>query len=93
MFCSAYYVFIQNKNNWKTIQGNDYPLGVTYIKEGDAFNFALYSKHATKITLLLYKDNDLILINRSYSPKPSAETLRALKGINTSLQAPDHFQH
>jgi len=50
----------QNKNSWDVIEGNDYPLGVTYIKEDDAFNFALYSKHATKITLLIYKDDDLV---------------------------------
>src|SRR6266567_380430 len=46
--------------NWQTIEGSAYPLGVTYIKEEDAFNFALYSKHATEVTLLVYNDDDFV---------------------------------
>ncbi len=50
----------QNKKSWETIEGSAYPLGVTYIKEEDAFNFALYSKHATEVTLLVYNDDDFV---------------------------------
>jgi isoamylase len=32
------------------------PLGVTYLPEERAYNFALYTKHATAVTLLLYSE-------------------------------------
>ena len=40
--------------NWPSIEGSPLPLGVTYIPEEQAYNFALYSKNATEVTLLLY---------------------------------------
>ena len=42
---------------WTSREGSSYPLGVFYIKEEDAFNFAIYSKHATAVTLYLYEEN------------------------------------
>jgi isoamylase len=36
------------------------PLGVTYIPEEKAYNFALYSKNATEVTLLLFNKNDYV---------------------------------
>ena len=45
---------------WATTEGLPYPLGATRIVEEDAFNFALYSKHAQNITLLLYTEKDLV---------------------------------
>nr|AGI19288.1 GlgX [Cyanobacterium sp. CLg1] len=40
--------------NHKTLPGKTYPLGARV--EGDGVNFCLYSKHAHKIELLLFKD-------------------------------------
>ncbi len=40
--------------NWYCQEGTASPLGVTWIAEDKAFNFALYSKHASEVTLLLY---------------------------------------
>lgn len=45
--------------NWSSREGAASPLGVTYISEEDAYNFALYSKHASGVTLLLYSRNDV----------------------------------
>ena len=38
--------------------GRPWPLGVEWIAEEDAFNFALYSRHATGVTLLCYDEKD-----------------------------------
>jgi isoamylase len=46
--------------NWPSIEGSPMPLGVTYIAEEQAYNFALYSKNATEVTLLLFnKESDV----------------------------------
>ena len=39
---------------WSQKNGLPSPLGVTFITEENAFNFALYSKNASVVTLLLY---------------------------------------
>ena len=39
---------------WTRTEGSPYPLGVTAIPEEAAYNFALYTKHATGVTLELY---------------------------------------
>ena len=44
--------------SWYTAEGEAFPLGATWIPEEQAYNFALYSKHATSVTLLLYTDRD-----------------------------------
>jgi glycogen operon protein len=36
--------------------GRPWPLGVEWIEAGNAFNFALYSRHATGVTLLGYNE-------------------------------------
>ena len=38
--------------------GNPWPLGVQWIDATGAFNFALYSKHATGVTLLCFTEKD-----------------------------------
>ena len=38
--------------------GRAWPLGVEWIEAEDAFNFALYSRHATGVTLLGYDEKD-----------------------------------
>jgi isoamylase len=46
--------------NWPSIEGSPLPLGVTYVRDEQAFNFALYSRNATEVTLLLYnKESDV----------------------------------
>jgi isoamylase len=47
-------------NTWFAKEGSPSPLGVFWIEEEQAFNFALYSKHATEVTLLLYVDSDVV---------------------------------
>jgi isoamylase len=43
---------------WLTLEGSAHPLGATWIAEEQAYNFALYSKHATRVTLLLFIEED-----------------------------------
>ncbi|MBI1313867.1 glycogen-debranching protein [bacterium] len=45
--------------NWHRREGSPFPLGVTWIPADDAFNFALYSKHAEAVELRLYRPDDL----------------------------------
>jgi isoamylase len=40
--------------SWERTEGSPLPLGVTWIEEQQAFNFAIYSEHAESVTLLLY---------------------------------------
>ncbi|TPE43388.1 glycogen debranching protein [Pontibacter mangrovi] len=42
--------------SWHTIEGSPNPLGVSFIPEEDAFNFTLYSRNATKVKLLLFRE-------------------------------------
>jgi glycogen operon protein len=46
--------------NWAAVDGAPTPLGLRYIAEESAYNFALYSKYATAVTLLLYGENDAV---------------------------------
>lgn len=40
--------------SWASQEGTPYPLGVTYCATDRSYNFALYSKHATEVRLLLF---------------------------------------
>ena len=44
--------------NWFSREGSASPLGVTWIADEEAFNFALYSKYASEVKLLLYSRDD-----------------------------------
>lgn len=46
-------------SSWLTVEGSPLPLGVTWIAEEHAYNFALYSRHAGAVTLLLYTERDV----------------------------------
>ncbi|HLH36348.1 MAG TPA: isoamylase [Alloacidobacterium sp.] len=46
-------------HDWFALEGSPSPLGVTWIEDEAAYNFALYSRHATAVTLLLYSEIDL----------------------------------
>jgi isoamylase len=45
--------------HWPSIEGSPIPLGVTYIANEQAYNFALYSKTASEVTLLLFAKDDV----------------------------------
>jgi isoamylase len=45
--------------NWYAQEGSASRLGVTWIPDEEAFNFALYSKYASKVELLLYSRDDV----------------------------------
>ncbi len=45
-------------NRWHSTEGAPYPLGVTWIEAEQAYNFAIYSKHAESVTLLLFSSNE-----------------------------------
>ena len=47
-------------SRWAATEGLPFPLGATRIEEDDAYNFALYSKHAQSVTLLLYSESDIV---------------------------------
>ena len=44
---------------WTSREGAPSPLGVTWVEEEDAYNFALYSRYADSVTLLLYAEEDV----------------------------------
>lgn len=43
---------------WAQTEGTPLPLGVTWIGDEQAFNFAVYTEHAESVTLLLYSADD-----------------------------------
>jgi isoamylase len=45
---------------WDESEGNPLPLGVKWIEEEQAFNFAVHSEHAESVALLLYSPADLV---------------------------------
>ena len=44
---------------WESAHGAPAPLGATWVAEYQAYNFALYSRHATGVTLLFYTEHDV----------------------------------
>ncbi|QMW07107.1 glycogen-debranching protein [Spirosoma foliorum] len=52
------------EDNWFDIDGIAVPLGVTYDSLQQSYNFALYSNHAAKVTLLLYGANQVQVPDR-----------------------------
>ena len=47
-------------NRWEKAEGCPVPLGAIWIEEDQAFNFALYSKHAEAVHLLLFSKADVV---------------------------------
>ncbi len=45
-------------DEWARIDGTPGPMGVTWVSSLDAWNFALYSRRASAVTLLLYTADD-----------------------------------
>ena len=46
-------------SRWGAAEGLPFPLGASWFEEEQAFNFALYSKHAGSVELLLYTPADI----------------------------------
>jgi isoamylase len=47
------------RTSWAHREGLPLPLGVRWIPDDRAYNFALYSKHAQRVVLLLFRADDL----------------------------------
>ncbi len=47
----------KTRASWTAIEGSPRPLGVSWVPDEAAYNFALYSKNATGVTLLIYGDD------------------------------------
>ena len=57
-------------DEWEKVEGAPWPLGATWIESQRGFNFALYSRHARSVTLLLYAENDLVKPVHEYAFDP-----------------------
>ena len=53
-------------STWEQVEGSPLPLGVTWIEEQQAFNFAVHAEHAESVTLLLYAAPDLVNPSLAY---------------------------
>jgi glycogen operon protein len=51
---------LTQRPTWEQAEGSPLPLGVTWIEEQQAFNFAVHSEHAESVALLLYSATDLV---------------------------------
>lgn len=49
---------LRTVESWEMAEGVSAPLGVTWLEEYRAYNFALYSRYATGVTLLFYTEQD-----------------------------------
>lgn len=47
-------------SRWTRAEGLPFPLGATRVEGQRAYNFALYSKNAHSVTLLLYSESDIV---------------------------------
>jgi isoamylase len=53
-------------NDWTQKEGSPSPLGATWIEEEESYNFALFSEHATGVTLLLYSAREAAIPLHQY---------------------------
>jgi pullulanase/glycogen debranching enzyme len=78
-------------NRWHAVEGAPNPLGATWIEAEQVYNFAIYSKHATGIVLLLYTEHDVVnpvFTYRMTYPENKTGRWRAAAGRGVA-QAPD----
>lgn len=52
-------------DEWERLEGAPSPLGAVWLEAEQAYNFAIYSKHANEVTLLLFGDGDFVTPLRS----------------------------
>ena len=57
---SAQTVAPTKRATWEQAEGSPLPLGVTWIEEEQAFNFAVQSEHAESVALLLFSATNLV---------------------------------
>ncbi len=50
----------RSTTGWASREGLPFPLGATWIESEQAYNFALYSRWAESVTLLLYSESDAV---------------------------------
>jgi isoamylase len=53
--------FLRTIEDWELLEGAPAPLGSTWVEARQAYNFALYSRSATGVTLLLYTEADPVV--------------------------------
>jgi isoamylase len=51
---------VKRSQTWAQVEGSPLPLGVTWIEEDQAFNFAVHAEHAESVSLLFYSPIDLV---------------------------------
>ncbi|MDR4505453.1 MAG: isoamylase [Candidatus Scalindua sp.] len=51
---------MNTSNAWDQIEGSPFPLGAIWVEQDDAINFAIYSRHAHVVQLLLYSQTDFV---------------------------------
>ncbi len=56
---------------WSRRNGSPLPFGAHYVQEDDAYNFALYSKHATSVDLVFFAQPDARSPSYSYRLEPT----------------------
>jgi len=49
-------------NPWHACYGSPWPFGVTWVAEQEAYNFAIYSKHARHMSLLFFTEEEYEMI-------------------------------
>ncbi len=57
-------------NRWEALEGSPRPLGISFVVSQQAWNIALYSKHASAVTLHLYSKNNTQTPIYTYSFDP-----------------------
>ncbi len=57
-------------NEWHSRYGAPWPLGVRWVAKEQAYNFALYSKHATAVELWLFSESELERPARTFDLNP-----------------------
>src|SRR5260370_42451203 len=57
---SAQTVAPTKRSTWEQAEGSPLPLGVTWIEEEQAFNFAVHAERAESVALLLFSATDLV---------------------------------
>ncbi len=50
---------LRTVEDWELEEGSPSPLGATWVDMLKGYNFALYSRHATGVTLLIYREDDV----------------------------------
>jgi pullulanase/glycogen debranching enzyme len=78
-------------SRWAATEGLPFPLGPTRIEGERAYNFALYSKHAQSVTLLLYTESDIEGFDwqGDHRPRHEADTIVYELHVGGFTRSPD----